>query len=221
MEIVTSYLPLAACLASLVAVVPIVLFGRWPNLREAATLAAGLAKLGLVLSMLPGVLEGKVYEFTLIEIVAGIPLAFRVDALGMLFALVASPLWILTSIYATGYMRGAKEKNQTRFYVFFALAVSFTLGIAFSANMLTLFVFYEALTLSTYPLVSHKGDADTVRSAQLYLGILLTHTVLAVVIGIGAGLAAAAFRLMISLFQDGAYGFDGYLRKQTAYLNWG
>ena len=65
METVTSVLPLAACLASLLAVIPIVLFGRWPNIREGVTLVAGLVKFGIVLSMLPGVLEGKVFEFTI------------------------------------------------------------------------------------------------------------------------------------------------------------
>ena len=89
----------------------------------------------------------------------------------MLFAALASALWIVNSVYSIGYMRGNNEKNQTRFYVFFAVSLAATMGIAFSANLLTLFLFYEILTLSTYPLVSHKGDAATVRSARVYLGI--------------------------------------------------
>jgi multicomponent Na+:H+ antiporter subunit D len=91
----------------------------------------------------------------------------------MLFAALASGLWIVNSIYSIGYMRGNKESKQTRFYVFFALSLAATIGIAFAANLFTLFLFYEALTLCTYPLVSHKGDEKTVRSARVYLGILL------------------------------------------------
>ena len=93
--------------------------------------------------------------------------------LGMLFAALASALWIVNSVYSIGYMRGNNEKNQTRFYVFFAVSLAATMGIAFSANLLTLFLCYEILTLSTYPLVSHKGSEATVRSARVYLGILL------------------------------------------------
>ena len=107
------------------------------------------------------------------EIVPGVEIAFRVEPLGMLFAALASGLWIVNSIYSIGYMRGNKESKQTRFYVFFALSLAATIGIAFAANLFTLFLFYEALTLSTYPLVSHKGDEKTVRSARVYLGILL------------------------------------------------
>jgi len=95
----------------------------------------------------------------------------------MLFAALASGLWIVNSIYSIGYMRGNRESNQTRFYVFFALSLGATMGIAFAANLFTLFLFYEALTLSTFPLVAHKGDANTVRSARIYLGILLTTSI--------------------------------------------
>ena len=95
----------------------------------------------------------------------------------MLFAALASSLWIVNSIYSIGYMRGNKESHQTRFYVFFAISLAATMGVAFAANLFTLFLFYEALTLSTFPLVSHKGDDKTVRSAMVYLGILLTTSI--------------------------------------------
>ncbi len=104
-------------------------------------------------------------------------IAFRVEPLGMLFAALASGLWIINSIYSIGYMRGNKEKNQTSFYVMFAIALAATMGVAFAGNLVTLFLFYEMLTLSTYPLVSHKGDENTVRSARVYLGILLTTSI--------------------------------------------
>ncbi len=177
METVTSILPLAACLASLLAVIPIVLFHKHPNAREGATILAGLIKFGIVLSLVPGVLEGKVYEFVFCEIIEGVPLAFRVDSIGMLFALVASPLWILTSIYAIGYMRGAKEGSQTRFFAFFAISLSATLGVAFAANLLTLYVFYEALSLATYPLVTHHQDREARSGGRTYLTYLLSTSI--------------------------------------------
>ena len=103
----------------------------------------------------------------------GLSLAFSVEPLGMLFGALAATLWIVNSIYSIGYMRGNNEKNQTRFYICFAIAISAALGVAFADNLLTLFLCYEILTLSTYPLVSHKGDEATIRSARVYLGILL------------------------------------------------
>jgi multicomponent Na+:H+ antiporter subunit D len=103
----------------------------------------------------------------------GLPLALAVEPLGLLFALVASSLWIVTSLYSIGYMRAHHEKHQTRFYASFAVALASTMGVAFAANMLTLFVFYEALTLSTYPLVTHSGTHEARRAGRVYLGLLL------------------------------------------------
>ena len=177
MEIVPSLTPVLVFLASLMAVVPIALLGKSPNLREAVTIVAGLLKFALVMSMLPGVLAGKVYEFTFLELIDGVPLQFRVDGLGMLFALVASSLWILTSFYTMGYMRGLKEHAQTRFYCFFAISLSATLGVAFSANLLTLYVFYEMLSLATYPLVTHNQDKEARSGGRTYLTYLLSTSI--------------------------------------------
>ena len=91
----------------------------------------------------------------------------------MIFALVASTLWILNSFYSIGYMRGHDEPRQTSFYVCFAVAISSTIGLAFSKNLVTLFVFYEILTLSTYPLVAHKGNDEARYGARIYLLLLL------------------------------------------------
>jgi len=165
---------LIALLLPLMGAVGIALSGRISaNLRETVTLttAAGLAI--VVWGMLPELMDGGRPFVRIAEIVPGVEIAFRVEPLGMLFAALASGLWIVNSIYSIGYMRGNKESHQTRFYVFFALSLAATIGIAFAANLFTLFLFYEALTLSTYPLVSHKGDEKTVRSARVYLGILL------------------------------------------------
>lgn len=143
------------------------------NLRETVTMVTAVALALTVWSLIPEVMAGGRPELRLFEVVPDIELAFKVEPLGILFAALASGLWIVNSIYSIGYMRGNKESKQTRFYVFFALSLAATMGIALAANLFTLFLFYEMLTLSTYPLVSHKGDEKTVRSARVYLGILL------------------------------------------------
>jgi multicomponent Na+:H+ antiporter subunit D len=153
--------------------VPIVITGRSPNLREAVTLITAVIVLLLVGSAVPAVLAGDRPEVTLLEILPGLTLTFRLEPLGMLFALVASFLWLITSIYSIGYMRGHHESNQTRFYACFAIAIASALGVAFAGNMLTLFVAYEVLSISTYPLVTHSGTEQAKRAGRVYLGILL------------------------------------------------
>lgn len=173
----TSITPLLACLASLVAVLPILLFRKSPNLRESATFVAGFLKFGLVVSMLPTILRGTQIEYTLWQILPNLSIAFRVDGLGMLFGLVASSLWILTSLYSIGYMRGLKEHSQTRFVAFFAVSLSATIGVAFSANLFTLYLFYEMLSLATYPLVTHHQDMEARTGGRTYLTYLLSTSI--------------------------------------------
>ena len=165
--------PLWAVLVSLLAIPLIVASDRRPNLRESFTLIAAFAKAALVLSMLPWVLEGKQAEFTLWQISPGIEFALRVDALGYVFAVVASVLWVLTSFYSIGYVRGAHEKKQTRYFASFALCLSATIGICFAANLLTFIVFFEMLTLATYPLVIHKETPAAIAAARKYLAYTL------------------------------------------------
>ncbi len=144
-----------------------------PNLRETVTLTTAVLLFGVVLWILSGVSAGERPSAILWDMVPGLPLALAVEPLGMLFALVASGLWIVNSVYSIGYMRGNDEQHQTRFYICFAIAIASAMGIAFAGNMLTLFVFYEALTLSTYPLVTHKGTDDARRGGRVYIGILI------------------------------------------------
>jgi multicomponent Na+:H+ antiporter subunit D len=144
-----------------------------PNQREGVTLAAAVILFALVASLIPEVRAGARPELTLIELVPGLALRLEIEPLGMTFAAVASLLWIVNSLYSIGYMRGNREKHQTRFYCCFAIALGATMGIAFAGNLLTLFVFYEVLTLCTYPLVVHKGDEAAKRGGRVYLGILL------------------------------------------------
>jgi multicomponent Na+:H+ antiporter subunit D len=147
--------------------------GRWPNLREGVTLTTAGLLLLVVLAIFSDLEAGRPAALLLVETLPGLPIALAVEPLGMLFALVASFLWIVTSLYAIGYMRGHGEQHQTRFYVCFAVAIASTMGIALAANMFTLFIFYEVLTLSTYPLVTHSGSAEARRAGRVYLGLLL------------------------------------------------
>jgi multicomponent Na+:H+ antiporter subunit D len=173
MDQIVSLRPLFAVLVSML-VIPILLSSaKRPNVREAWTFAAGLIKFGLVVSMLPAVLQGREFVFTLSTPFPGVPIALQVDSLGMLFALVASFLWIFTSLYSIGYMRGLHEHAQTRFFAFFALALSSTIGVAFSANLFTLYLFYEILSLCTYPLVVHHQDQKARISGRKYLTFIL------------------------------------------------
>ncbi|KPK09156.1 MAG: cation:proton antiporter [Betaproteobacteria bacterium SG8_39] len=163
----------AAILLPALGAVCIALAGRWPNLREGVTLVTAALLFACVLALLPQVMAGGRPQLFVLELLPGIALGFRVEPLGMLFALIASGLWIVNSIYSIGYMRGNQEAHQTRFYVCFALALAATMGIAYSSNLLTLFLFYEALTLITYPLVTHHGDAEARNGGRVYLGLLL------------------------------------------------
>ena len=168
-----SLLALGCLVLPLLASGLIVLARRTPNLREAVTLTTAVLVLGCVLGLYAGVSQGARPDLVLTPLVPGIALKLVVEPLGMLFAMVAGFLWLVTSIYAIGYMRAHHEKNQTRFYACFAIAIASTMGVAFADNLVTLFVFYEALTLSTYPLVTHAGTPEARRAGRVYLGTLL------------------------------------------------
>jgi multicomponent Na+:H+ antiporter subunit D len=141
------------------------------------TLVTATVLFAVVLRALEGVALAEPLTVTLVEILPGLSLALHTEPLSILFAMVASGLWIVTSVYSIGYMRGNNEKHQTRYYACFALALCGAMGVAFAANLLTLFVFYEVLTLSTYPLVAHKGDEKAVKGARTYLFILLATSI--------------------------------------------
>ena len=144
-----------------------------PDLRDGLTFLAALATFGAVLTILYNEGNGTTEAFVLFEVLGGLNLAFSVEPLGLMFALLASGLWITTHVYGVGYMRGNKESDHARFFACFCFAIFSVMGIAFADNMFTLFLFYEALTLSTYPLVAHKGTSTAVSGARTYLGILI------------------------------------------------
>lgn len=168
-EVVSSWRPLGAVVVSAAAIALIVASSRRPNLRDAWSVVAAVAKFAIVASMLPGVLRGVEYRWSMGEFVFGVEFALRADALGMVFALLASFLWIFTAFYSVGYMRGLEEHDQTRFFAAFAASLSAAMGIAFAENLLVIFVFYELLSLVTYPLVAHDETVEARRAGRKYL----------------------------------------------------
>jgi len=174
-QTILSIKPLLAVLVSLLAVPLILATGEnRPNLREFWSILAGILKFSIVMSMAPVIFSGNTIEYTLVSFYQGIDIKFRVDALGLLFATVSSFLWIVTTFYSIGYMRTAKEHSQTRFYTCFAISLSAAIGVAFSANLITLFVFYEILSLATVPLVGHKETPEAIEGARKYFLYLLS-----------------------------------------------
>ncbi len=147
------------------------------NIRETSTLIISAALIYVIYALLPDVLNGIYPELYLFNVTSTLSVHFQIEPLGMLFACIASFLWFINSIYSIGYMRSNQYKHQTRFYIYFALAIASTIGVAFSANLFTLFIFYEFLTLTTYPLVTHKGSDQAKRAGRIYLGILLTTSI--------------------------------------------
>jgi len=148
--------------------------GRRPNLREACSLLAALVLFGLTVSLVPDVLAGRKLHYTLFQLLPGLSFSLRADALSMMFALAASFLWILTVFYAAGYMRSLEEHAQTRFNTCFALAIFGAIGCAFSDNLLTLYLFYEIVSVTTYPLVAHHQDKEGYEGARKYITYLTT-----------------------------------------------
>lgn len=160
-------------LVPLLAAIGVVLTRNRPNMRESVTVAAGILLFVLVATLAATVSWDRPPTLVIAEPVHGLALALTPEPLGILFALVAGFLWPVTSIYAIGYMRAHHEQNQTRFYTAFAVSICAAMGIALAGNMLTLFVFYEILSVATYPLVTHAGNEQAKRAGRLYLGLLM------------------------------------------------
>ncbi|QFU23189.1 monovalent cation/H+ antiporter subunit D family protein [Shewanella eurypsychrophilus] len=161
----------------LLATILIALTGHKPNLREAVSIGMGLVVLYCVIKLYHGMTQGEQINVSWWELMPGLTLSFSIEPLGILFALLTSFLWIITTIYSIGYMRSHHEKNQTRFYGYFSVAIGTVMGVAFAANLFTLFIFYELLTLSTYPLVSHSGTENAKKAGRIYLGLLLSTSI--------------------------------------------
>jgi multicomponent Na+:H+ antiporter subunit D len=161
------WLPLLVVLTSLVTgMVIFFLKEEQFQLRTVLNMIGAVVKLGLVGIMLWGVYHGRQYE-TRLPFLPDIDLVLRADALALLFVTLSAGLWLLTTIYAIGYLEDSP--NRSRFFGFFSLCVTSTMGIALAGNLPTFFVFYEMLTLATYPLVIHRGTAAALRAGNIYL----------------------------------------------------
>lgn len=163
----------AAPVIPLVGALLILACGSRPNLRETVSLGTAVLLVAVVLVVVGDVLAGGRPALVTVEMFPNLPLAFAAEPLGASFALVASGLWLVTGVYSIGYMRGHHEGHQTRFYAFFAVSLAATMAVAFAGNVMTLFVFYELLTLATYPLVTHHGTPEAKRAGRVYFGILI------------------------------------------------
>lgn len=157
------------------AVIPFILFfgEKRKNLREASIIIAGLILLLINNSIFTDVMAGVSVESGELGLLADFSLKLSAEPMGVVFGLLASFLWVVTTVYSIGYMRGHHEINQTRFYVCFALALAAVMGAAYADNLLTLFVAYEVITISTFPLVTHAGGDDARKAGRMYLGILM------------------------------------------------
>ncbi|MDQ2052147.1 proton-conducting transporter membrane subunit [Natronolimnohabitans sp. A-GB9] len=171
---VSSLRPAAVLVIPILAMALIFLSKSRPNVREAWSLLAAISMFTIVASMVPDVLDGRVHVTEFGMFVEGIELALRADALGMVFALVSSGLYVVTALYSIGYMRGHHEPYQTRFFAMLCASVGAALGVAFAANIFVLLVFYEVLTLATYPLVAHDESTEARVSGYKYLAYALS-----------------------------------------------
>jgi multicomponent Na+:H+ antiporter subunit D len=190
---IESYAPLLAVLTPLMAIPLIVASGRWPDLRETWTLLAAFVTFIFVASLIGLVDAETTVGVGSFEIVRGISLDLHVDQAGLIFGLIASGLWVVTCFYSIGYVRLHKEKHQTRYFATFAACIGSTLGIAFSANLVTFLIFYEMLSLATYPLVIHSQTPKAIRSGRKYLTYALSAGVLLMAAVLWTGSVAGTF----------------------------
>ena len=193
MPVAIVHRPLLAVLVSLLAAVAILLSDRRPNLREMWSFLAAAIKCALVFSLLPDVLQQGAVEAAYIELLPSFALHLRADLFGLIFAMLASVLWLVTTLYSIGYMRHGHYAHQTGYFACFAVCVSAAIGIAFAANMLTFFIFYEILTIATYPLVAHDRHEEALSGGHKYLAYTL-----------GAGQILLIASISISLIAPGA-----------------
>ncbi|MFU8818900.1 MAG: proton-conducting transporter membrane subunit, partial [Desulfurivibrio sp.] len=164
---INAWLPLAILFSSFIAGI-IIFFLREESIGMRTTLNLGGATVKLVLIgvMIHGMFQGVHYEATM-PFLPGITLVLRADSLAVLFATLSAVLWLLTTIYAVGYLENSP--NRSRFFGFFSLCVSATVGVALAGNLITFLLFYEMLTLATYPLVVHRGTPEALRAGRIYL----------------------------------------------------
>jgi multicomponent Na+:H+ antiporter subunit D len=173
MNTIISYKLLAAPMIPMAAALLIMAARKRPNLREGFSVVGALLTFATVCTLLPHVMAGGIYDYTPLTIYPGVSLKFRLDGLGALFAVTSSFLWIMAAFYCIGYMRALKEHAQTRFYVCYAVSVGAGVGVAFSGSLFTLYLFYELISIFTYPLVMHHQDREGYQGGRKYIIYLM------------------------------------------------
>ncbi|MCX5899975.1 MAG: proton-conducting transporter membrane subunit, partial [Proteobacteria bacterium] len=157
----------------LLAAVLVGLLRKKPALRDCVPVIGSVLTFLSVASLAPAVFAGELCRARLFTLLPGITIAFRIDGMGLLFAGTASFLWIGASLYCIGYMRTLREHAQTRFYVCYAVAVGGAMGVALAENLFTLYLFYEIVSIFTYPLVAHHQDGRAYDGGRKYLIYLM------------------------------------------------
>ncbi len=145
-----------------------------PNLREMVSSCSSILLFLIVLSFIPALKAGETLVYPIFHLLPGLSITLRADGFSMIFALVASSLWMIAVFYSMGYMRAHDEPCQTRFNACFALAIFGAIGVALSDNFLTLYLFYEIVSVCTYPLVAHHQDEESYEGARKYIIYLTT-----------------------------------------------
>lgn len=176
MDLITVNSPslLLALLIPLVGTLGVMFQGKNENIREGISSVASILLFITVLYISGPVWEGKTLVYNMFNIIDGVSITLRADSMSMIFAIVASSLWTIAVYYSMGYMRGLKEHAQTRFNACFALAIFGAIGVAFSDNLFTLYLFYEIVSICTYPLVAHHQDEEGYSGARKYIVYLTT-----------------------------------------------
>ncbi|PIE59165.1 MAG: cation:proton antiporter [Desulfobulbus propionicus] len=169
-----SFRLLLAVLLPLAGSLVVIKTGKEPNRREAVSSLCSILLLLVVLSLIPAIKAGNTLVCQLFEILPGLSVTLRADGFSMIFALVASSLWTIAVFYSMGYMRAHDEPEQTRFNACFALAIFGAIGVAFSDNLFTMYLFYEIVSICTYPLVAHHQDEESYEGAKKYIVYLTT-----------------------------------------------
>lgn len=172
-EVLLSAVPVVMVLLSLAAALLIFpLPDHATRTRITINLTFAAAKVGLVFLLLPVIFYEELRPEFSIPLLPGIDFVLRVDPLALLFAILSSVLWLVTTVYAIGYL--GKGEDRSRFFGFFSLCVTASVGISFSGNLVTFLIFYELLTVVTYPLVAHWGTPAALKAARLYLRYTLS-----------------------------------------------
>jgi multicomponent Na+:H+ antiporter subunit D len=166
-----AWLPLAVVLSSALPGLAIFFLGEARHgARTTLNLVGAAGKVVLLGLALRSAWLGEELE-TRLAFLPGADFVLRADAPALLFGTLSGVLWLLTTVYAIAYLEGSPHRS--RFFGFFSLCVSASMGVALAGNLVTFLVFYELLTLTTWPLVVHRGTPTALAGGRVYLAYTL------------------------------------------------